>query len=831
LKAVFTFIVSAGMAMLWASPKAPGTAALARAAVVQPGDEQYLLGIGSLRPFPAINPDTVGRFETSSEDGARLYVLRFSTAGAAAAQVYVRNMALPPGARLYLYGVDADGSVTTIRGAFEGAGPLESGEFWSGAIPGVEIVAELQLGEDVPASLPFEIAGLAVAEQPVEPEALSQTEVRGTRTSMFRGVALTHEVVDGLAIFEGDIELGSVEELTEAAQVSKSYRREAVAISGQQYRWPNGIIPYSIDPTLASPARVISAINHWNMMLAGYIKWVPRTNETAFVYFARAASASMCSSAVGRRGYEQRIQIGDYCSLGNVIHEMGHAVGLWHEQSREDRDRYVKILWENMESEKSYNFAQNISNGDDIGPYDYDSVMHYPAWAFSANGKPTIETIPPGIRIGQRSGLSAGDVAAVKALYAPAPILAPIQISITLTSNPTAQTIAVDGVNYTTPVSLQWAPGSVHTINALSPPVVNGVRTVFSSWSNGGAQTHTVVAPESSTTYTAHYTTSYSAVIRAAAPGTTVVSPLSADSFYASGSHITAEAVAPPGYCFTSWSGLLAGSTAKTTLSVLKPYSVEANFIPGSVTPRTVNVGILAAGTTFVMNTTATPGCGWLIKSNVSWITVSKSAATYDSPNFSYAVQPNPTSVKRVGTITVHNTTVTVTQFPAAVTAEPAPAPVPTYTITTNVSPAGAGTVSLSPQAASYAAGSSVALSASAAPGFCFTSWTGLGAESQVLIVDKNHNITANFIPGSVTLQTTNVGILAAGTTFVMNTMAPAGCAWTIKSNVDWITVSKSFATSASPNFTYTVKPNTTGLKRVGTMTVDKTTITVTQFP
>jgi hypothetical protein len=195
LKAVLTFIVSAGLAMLWAGPKAPGTAALARAALVEPGADQHLEGVGSLRRFSAISPEAVGMSETSVDDDTRFFVLRFSTAKAVASQVYIRNVALPAGAKLFLYGVNADGAVTDVRGPFEGAGPLRSGEFWSGAIRGDEIIAELQIAGDVPADLPFEVVGIAPAE-PSEATDTSDNKGVQVRTSMFRGVALTHEVVD-----------------------------------------------------------------------------------------------------------------------------------------------------------------------------------------------------------------------------------------------------------------------------------------------------------------------------------------------------------------------------------------------------------------------------------------------------------------------------------------------------------------------------------------------------------------------------------------------------------------------------------------------------------
>jgi hypothetical protein len=76
----------------------------------------------------------------------------------------------------------------------------------------------------------------------------------------------------------------------------------------------------------------------------------------------------------------------------------------------------VRIAWENIIPDMQHNFDQHITDGDDIGPYDYDSIMHYPPKAFSANGQDTIVALG-GEAIGQRAGLSNSDVAAVAELY------------------------------------------------------------------------------------------------------------------------------------------------------------------------------------------------------------------------------------------------------------------------------------------------------------------------------------------------------------------------------------------------------------------------------
>ena len=79
--------------------------------------------------------------------------------------------------------------------------------------------------------------------------------------------------------------------------------------------------------------------------------------------------------------------------MGIIIHEVGHALGLWHEQSRPDRDSYIRVLNNNIEPKWRYNFAkQNLYEVDYHGTtYDYASVMHYSRKAFSSNGLNTIE--------------------------------------------------------------------------------------------------------------------------------------------------------------------------------------------------------------------------------------------------------------------------------------------------------------------------------------------------------------------------------------------------------------------------------------------------------
>lgn len=226
------------------------------------------------------------------------------------------------------------------------------------------------------------------------------------------------EVIDGIAAMEGDILLGP------ATLVPFSYgfpRRApgqiqgAVALRNRTDLWPKGDIPYAIDASV--PAAKIEwinwAVSHIN---STPLRLRPRAGENDYVIFRNGAEGSGCHSYVGHVGGAQEIQLAD-CGRGSVVHEILHAAGFFHEQSRDDRDNHVTIMWDEIVPDFRWNFEKTGGKGETIGPYDYQSIMHYSGRAFSRTGKPTIVPRDPNAGIGQREGLSQGDRAAIQALY------------------------------------------------------------------------------------------------------------------------------------------------------------------------------------------------------------------------------------------------------------------------------------------------------------------------------------------------------------------------------------------------------------------------------
>ena len=184
---------------------------------------------------------------------------------------------------------------------------------------------------------------------------------------------------------------------------------------------------YRFDSTINSTfeASIHQAINTLSKLTC--IHFAPRTNERDFITF-RSKSDDGCSSHVGYAGGEQIIKIGPRCNRQHtILHEICHSLGVWHEQSRPDRDDYLEVLINNVESGREHNFLKHtIFEVDSQGQnYDYASVMHYRLDSFNkVDGLDTLKITNPAEYarqgrpdLGRVPTLSKSDVTQINRLY------------------------------------------------------------------------------------------------------------------------------------------------------------------------------------------------------------------------------------------------------------------------------------------------------------------------------------------------------------------------------------------------------------------------------
>ena len=210
-------------------------------------------------------------------------------------------------------------------------------------------------------------------------------------------------------IAHGDIIVGNIKDLHKYKD-----NKEPLVIPTPSF-WPDGVIPFTFEDGLPQKGIIQNILKSLSSFTK--LRFIKRGDEINYIKFKKGPRN--CYSHVGMIGGEQTVSLSERCRKKEILHEIMHSIGFFHEQNRMDRDEYVQILWENIAEEhwpqfqkiktdlwEKYNF-----------PFSFDSILLYPPRAFSQHPRDYSIVTTEGSPFSPPNNLSRTDINRINTIY------------------------------------------------------------------------------------------------------------------------------------------------------------------------------------------------------------------------------------------------------------------------------------------------------------------------------------------------------------------------------------------------------------------------------
>ncbi len=147
----------------------------------------------------------------------------------------------------------------------------------------------------------------------------------------------------------------------------------------------------------------------------------------------------------------------------------------------------------------------------------------------------------------------------------------------TIASVPSGQQMLVDGVNYVSPASFYWDQGQTHSVTIQAQQLSPSSQVAFVRWTDGNTSaTRQIAGIHGGTqTFTAQLGTEYLVNVTNSPAN---AGGISGGGFIGAGAGTTLTAIPASGFAFTGFTGDVVSSSNGVSVSVTKPFNIQANY-------------------------------------------------------------------------------------------------------------------------------------------------------------------------------------------------------------------------------------------------------------